>query len=194
MKTISLAAGKLHFTSDPHFYHSKMLGLRGHDSVEAMHDAMQHEWELSVRPTDTVIFLGDISFAGTTLTVDVLSRFRSHKILVRGNHDLGMSGAVLSLFDSVHDILSVKVQDGEETQRIVCCHFPMLSWDQQHRGAWMLHGHSHGSCQYPNPRPRILDVGVDSKLGFPISYAQVKAFMQLKAPDVVTADHHKPLT
>ena len=73
-------------------------------------------------------------------------------------------------------------------QRIVLCHFPMLTWNRAHYGAWHLHGHCHGSLDGKFDGKR-LDVGVDCHDFAPISYPEVKALMAKK--DFVVVDHHK---
>lgn len=71
-------------------------------------------------------------------------------MLIFGNHDkrIRKTPTVLQLFDDAVDLMTVKVADEDATdgiQRIVLCHYPMLVWDQSHRGAWHLHGHCHGT-------------------------------------------------
>ena len=51
----------------------------------------------------------------------------------------------------------------------------------------MLHGHSHGSLQYPF-KAKIMDVGVDANGFKPISFEEVKLIMDKISTHQV--DHH----
>lgn len=173
---------RIHFSSDPHFWHSRLATIRGFSSVEEMNEKLIDNWNKKVRLDDTVYLLGDVSFAGTTKTVDVLERLNGKIHLIRGNHDRELTGNVLSIFASVKDLDRIKIvthnPDGtSDVQRVVLCHFPLLVWDMAHHGAWHLHGHSHGSCRYPNPNAKILDVGMDPQMLRPISFDEVSAVM-----------------
>jgi hypothetical protein len=53
-------------------------------------------------------------------------------------------------FTQVNDLLTIEVKDNESYQPIALCHYPLLSWDRQYYGAWMLHGHCHGTLIYPD--------------------------------------------
>lgn len=199
-RSLTIGADRVFFTSDTHFWHVNAARFRGYlDSngdpdVEAMNNDIIARINAKVPAHATLVMLGDISFAGTTRTVDVLNDIKCRKVLVRGNHDKAMNGHVLLCFNEVHDLLNVKVQlpGTDDPQRIVCCHFPMLAWDMQHYGAWHLHGHSHGSCRYPEPRPRILDVGVDPNQFTPLSFWEVSK--KIGHSPIVTPDYHQPKT
>ena len=72
-------------------------------------------------------------------------------------------------------------------ERMVLCHFPMLTWNRSHFGVIHLHGHSHGNMKYPYPM-RIMDVGVDCHGMAPISLEQVQE--RMKDVAAFSADHH----
>lgn len=189
MKSLSIAAERLFFTSDPHFWHHRAAQMRGFDSPEVMNQALIKNWNAKVTRDDHVVITGDLSFAGSAKTVEVLEQLNGHLHLVLGNHDKALSGVVLSMFDSVHSLVTVKATlPDDQVQRIVCCHFPMLSWDMQHYGAWHVHGHSHGSARYPAPRGKIIDVGVDPQNLAPVSFAELKA--QFDLLPTVSGDYH----
>lgn len=196
-RAVTVHADRAWFVADTHFFHHKAAQMRGFDSPDWMNNALINAWSQVVRATDHVFVLGDLSFAGTMNTNRVLGHLPGRLHLVRGNHDKALSASSLERFETVSDLLTVKVQDvdaeGEPmVQRIVCCHFPMLSWDMQHYGAWHLHGHSHGSARYPSPRARLMDVGVDAtgKPYRPVSYKEVKC--ELGALPIASHDYHTP--
>lgn len=184
----------IYFTSDPHFHHKRLAELRGFASVEEMNEALIDNWNTTVLPKDEIYVLGDLFFCGVSLSQDILSRLNGRKHWVFGNHDkaLRKNPAILSEFVSAQDLKEIKVNDEEAqggAQRIVLCHFPMLTWNRSHFGSWMLHGHSHGTLNYPHPM-RIMDVGVDPNGMRPVSYHKAKAYMADKC--YVAVDQHRP--
>lgn len=181
------------FTSDTHFWHRNALKFRRFDSVEAMNDVLVDAWNQTVGPDDDVFHLGDLSFAGVEKTVDILERLNGHKHWILGNHDreLGQKEAVRGFFHQVEHYAELKIPDQDAprgVQRIVLCHFPMLSWNWMHHGSWMLHGHSHGTLQQPFDGMRLMDVGVDPNRLTPVSYDEVKQYMHARRGHV--CDQH----
>lgn len=75
-------------------------------------------------------------------------------------------------------------------QRIVLCHYPMTTRHRIARGAWMLHGHCHGSLRYPYEPGKIHDVGVDPNKQAPVAFERLAAMMAKRA--VFAMDHHAP--
>lgn len=194
MSSVHLNGEKLWFTSDPHFGHKAAAQHRGFgEDVDAMNDAILTGWKC-MRPEDTLVIIGDLSFLGTKKTVAILEQVNVKMILVHGNHDKGLSGATLNCFANGGDILTVKVddptpEDPAKVQRIVCCHYPMLTWDMAHHGAWHLHGHSHGNAVYPHSNTTMMDVGVDTnRTLMPYSYKYVKNHMAHRT--YRATDHH----
>ncbi|MGK3946735.1 hypothetical protein ABK046_51280, partial [Streptomyces caeruleatus] len=62
----------------------------------------------------------------------------------------------------IHDKLEIKVDvGGPHKQRLVLDHYAHRTWNQMHRGAIMLHGHSHGSLL--DTGGKIADAGVDAR-------------------------------
>jgi calcineurin-like phosphoesterase family protein len=201
-------ASKVHFASDLHFWHNKAAHFRKFGDTPAdvirMNEAIIENWNAHVSMLDRVYLLGDVSFAGAKKTIEVVTCLKGRITLIRGNHDKGLTDHVESYFDEVYDIHTAKIAENQadgtaEVQRIVLCHFPMLVWDRCHHGAWHLHGHSHGTCKYPNPDLKIMDVGVDA-LQIPqgeviqtvISYDQAKSVMSTRVSG--SQDYHNERT
>ena len=90
------AQHKVFFTSDTHFCHDKgFLYLpRGFDNVEEMNDAQIIAWNRTVRPTDTVIHLGDFlvgaGYESQQACENVLNQLNGNIIYLWGNHNAGM--------------------------------------------------------------------------------------------------------
>jgi calcineurin-like phosphoesterase family protein len=150
------ALARIFFTSDHHFGHGGALGLfkRPFANVEAMNKAMLNAWNAIVGPDDQVYHLGDFALMRDADRVgSLLGALHGEKHLVRGNND---NDDVTSLpeWATVQDYLEMTL-DGH---RLVLCHYPFRSWNGMHKGAWNLHGHSHGRLK---PLRRQVDVGVD---------------------------------
>jgi len=85
-----------YFYSDPHFSHEAMLKyepIRGEMflNVPEMNEYLIKEYNKVVNRTDTVYFLGDISFCGKDETERLIRRMKGNKVLILGNHDRSRS-------------------------------------------------------------------------------------------------------
>lgn len=178
---------KLFFTSDTHFGHKNIIEYcnRPYRSVEGMREQFIYLWNRKV-PTDGIVFhCGDFAFADKGEVADILNRLNGTIILIQGNHDgedKRESRQWLHLFEEVHSMLRIHVVD--HAQSITLCHYPMLVWDRNSNGAWMLHGHCHGTLL--NSRGLILDVGVDCNPHYePFSFMEIKQLMLKKRLEVM---------
>ncbi|UBM12691.1 metallophosphoesterase [Cupriavidus metallidurans] len=181
------------FTSDTHFWHRGALKFRSFDTVEAMNAAMIDAWNCKVGPDDDVFHLGDLSFAGVERTLAILERLNGRKHWIMGNHDRDLAKKEVKWhFREIEHYAELKITDPDAVQgvqKIVMCHFPILSWNWMHHGSWMLHGHSHGALKHPYDGMRMMDVGVDPNGLAPVSYSEVKAYMSGRRGHV--CDQHK---
>jgi calcineurin-like phosphoesterase family protein len=187
--TVTVSAERLFFTADTHFYHKNInyIMKRPYSSMEEMIETMILLWNTTVPKDGTVFHLGDVSFGNTTNTVSVLGQLNGKIHLIKGNHDHGMSATVREIFTTTSDYTELLVNEGGGTkQRISLMHYPLRVWNHSHYGAWNLHGHSHGSLE---PIGKQLDVGVDCCAYKPISYHDIKKYMD--ASSIVNQDHHK---
>lgn len=180
------------FTSDTYFGHANIIkySKRPFANVDEMNEALIANWNAVVKPTDIVWHLGDVGFMSDAKLEAILVRLNGRKNLIFGNHDKSLrknKGLLGRCFESWQEKKYLKVPiDGGE-QRIVLNHFPELTWDQKHRGAFMLHGHCHGTMKYPFTA-KILDVGVDPSGYAPLSFETIYA----KLSPIVDQgfDHH----
>lgn len=184
---------KVFFTSDHHFHHKNIIRYtdRPFLSLDHMHDVFVKNWNATVGINDTVYHLGDFSFSRN---VDDVKRVMS---LLNGNisllalpwhHDGGWlekcdvivsaNGEYVTLLPAIY-VLSVPwmKKDGY-TIKVTLSHYPMAEWEASHYGAWLLHGHSHGSW-YDRSGRNVMDVGVDSNNYSPVSLADVIERMDL---------------
>jgi calcineurin-like phosphoesterase family protein len=174
---------QLFFTSDTHFFHSSMLkpeyGGRPFTDVAHMNECLIENWNAVVGPSDTVFHLGDFSMSGPKRALEIIPRLNGHKHLIYGNHDIKLrkecnrlvtirhqlkSSVASGFFESVHDIVQIKVVDPDAcqgVQRITLCHYAMLTFNKSHYGAWQLYGHSHSNLVERHTSLQM-DVGVDA--------------------------------
>ena len=157
------------FTADHHFGHKNILRFckRPWDNIND-HDAdLIERWNRVIAKGDTVYYLGDFSFLSPGYTKAILQKLHGKIHLIRGNHDKVLKGELLTYFESVSELKRLSING----QQIVVCHYPMLSWQSKYRGAWHLHGHSHGKCE--PVADKMADVGVDLWDYTPVSYEQL---------------------
>ena len=174
---------KTFFVSDTHFYHSNIIKycLRPFADAHEMNEALIANWNNAVTQDDVVYHLGDFAF-GDALGVDrVMRRLNfAHFHFIKGNHDK-------PFLDWYHNFgnedLARKVtvyphflETHINKQKFVLCHYAMRVWDQSHRGAMHLYGHSHGTLP-DDPNSKSFDVGVDCHDYAPISLERVLHLM-----------------
>ncbi len=163
------------FTSDQHYGHSNIIRFcnRPFNDVHEMNESLIKNHNSVVKTDDIVYYLGDFGFMDVDKLKNILVRLNGQKILIYGNHDKVIKGAVgafKSLFLHMTDYLEINVYGN----KIILCHYPMLSWNGSGRGSIMLHGHSHGTSEYGNLKnSKILDVGVDCHNYAPISAKEI---------------------
>ena len=162
-------AAQIWVTADTHFGHDEAIGLfsRPVRDVREMDEMLLEGINSRVGKRDTLLHLGDFmgpmawsgedGDASVARARELRERIRCRRIeLVRGNHD-PRKRRFERIFDAVHDILSFRGWGGGN-ERIVCCHYPMRSWQGMWNGALHLYGHAHGAAEEVG---RSCDVGVD---------------------------------
>jgi len=164
-------SARIWITADTHFTHTEAIGLFARPvaagDVTGMDDLLIERINDRVGARDRLIHLGD--FLGprdwknegcdqTRADAHALrERIRcKHVELVRGNHD-PTPKRLRGLFEDVHQMLSIKGWSGGP-ERIVCCHYPLRTWQGIFHGAFHLYGHAHGAMPQHG---RSCDAGVD---------------------------------
>ncbi len=157
------------FTADTHFGHGGALGLhrRPFPSVAAMDGAMVADWQAAVGPDDEVWHLGDFAVGRRVDAAGLLAALPGRKHLLTGNNDPAATTG-LPGWTSVQAYAEVTV-DGTA---LVLCHYALRTWRDMGRGAWNLHGHSHGRLP---PLRHQADVGVDAQAFRPVTLAALMA-------------------
>jgi calcineurin-like phosphoesterase family protein len=149
-----------------------------------MNETLIANWNNVVTPDDVVYHLGDFAF-GDALGVDrVMRRLNfAHFHFIMGNHDKpfidwyhNFGNEELTRKVTVYPhFLETKIQGNKFT----LCHYAMRVWNESHRGAMHLYGHSHGTLP-DDPNSKSFDVGVDCHAYRPISLERVLAIMATK--------------
>jgi calcineurin-like phosphoesterase family protein len=177
---------QIYFTSDTHFGHTNIVKYSGRPfAARAMETALIANWNAVVRPGDIVYHLGDFALCDVDKAIEIVKQLPGQKYLVFGNHDKAVrkDKRFLAHWIWAKDMADITVG----SQRIVLSHYAMRVWNQSHRGAWQLHGHSHGSLK-EEPHMLQCDVGVDCWNQRPVSFEQIAAKMATKIYQPV--DHH----
>lgn len=223
---------KVWFTSDLHFGHRMMVAHRNmasmpieeyfrlrdegatsrelvtEDELTAMNAAIVDMINSTVPAGDTLFILGDAAWHAKAPAVqDFFADIACNDMhLLVGNHDIRNSYIASGVFSSVRSYREVSHKvDGKRT-RMFLFHFPILSWEDCHKGSIHLHGHSHGGGD--NGNLKRFDVGIDAHeahiaLGLPIpgpddcrmvrplSFAELTAAAETRT-GFVEYDHHTP--
>lgn len=174
------------FTSDTHYGHTKVIEYASRPFTDSheMDEAMIARWNAIVRPGDLVYHLGDFALSRPEHAVKTVRRLMGNKYLVFGNHDKRLRKDVefLGCWVWSRDLTQIEVGD----QKITLCHYAMRTWNQVHRGAWQLYGHSHGSLT--ESAARSTDVGVDCWDYAPVPFEALQKLMVNR--EHVPVDHH----
>lgn len=147
-------------------------------SLEEMDGTIISNWNNKIQHGDWVYILGDFCWGDRKMWCYFLNQLSGHKILIQGNHDRDKNIPEDKFVEVVPGFLNLSMKDPEikgGEQRITLCHYPMLSWYHSHMGAWQLFGHVHGKLDILRGQ---MDVGVDSNDFTPVSYHEVKKFIQ----------------
>jgi len=137
------------------------------EAVEIMDNTMIDAINANVGVDDTLWHMGDFAMPGKHDLARKCRAYRDrincqHVNIVWGNHDRRLE--IRALFEDAYDLVKVAVEG--QKAKIVLCHYALAVWDESHRGAWHLYGHSHGMVEdWMNANlsdRKSLDVGVDN--------------------------------
>ena len=181
---------KAFWTADNHFGHANVIRLcsRPFDNVAEMNTAMIDNWNAVVPEDGIVIHLADFCLGKDAAHFMRHLNGSIYILHLPWHHDKrwlkGWSGKYDFYYDKINfcriatlisPLSIVRCRELEIT--ITLSHYPLDSWEKSHYGAWHLHGHSHGNLDHKKGR---LDVGVDCWDYAPVSFDQVKFFMEHK--------------
>ena len=175
------------FTSDTHFFHRMVAGLRGFESTEAHDEAIIANWNAKVRYDDIVWHLGDVGMTESdTKILTKVDRLLGRIHLVTGNHDSPWPAhrqsckkqrTWMGVFESVQAFAKIKI--GSEP--VLLSHFPYNGDHSPHdrytqfrlrdEGAWLLHGHIHQETRMTSDHS--IHVGLDAWDLAPVSVDEI---------------------
>jgi calcineurin-like phosphoesterase family protein len=128
---------------DTHFSHRGIVKFlradgvtkeRPWDNIEEMDEALVNNWNSVVRPTDTVIHLGDVVINRSALPI--LDRLNGIKELVKGNHDVFRLDEYSPYFKNIHG--------GRSFDDFILTHIPVHPASIE-RWKGNIHGHLHSN-------------------------------------------------
>jgi calcineurin-like phosphoesterase family protein len=166
------------FTSDFHLGHFNIIRYcnRPFADTREMDEVIVDRLNASVKPNDTLYFLGDFCLGKPENVAAYRNRLACQTIhFVDGNHDK-TTQKLQHLFSSWSSLSEIHVGK----QGIVLCHYAMKVWPSHSRGTWQLYGHSHGNLP-DDPISLSMDVGVDSHDFRPWHFDEIQAFVKIKA-------------
>jgi calcineurin-like phosphoesterase family protein len=210
MKIILNKGQRLWFTSDTHYNHANICSattkwkdpvtLREFKTLEHMNSHLAGNINEVVGQDDILFHLGDWSFGG----FESIEQFRNQIVcqnihIVTGNHDHHIEnnrGDCRKLFSSVNKYaeLNVKWPVGPEMHEanFVLMHFPIASWNNMARGAIHLHGHVHFNPNMRLQEGKMMDVGCDGNMLYPIQMNEVLHIMKDRpVKSLFKNDHHE---
>ena len=139
-----------YYISDTHFGHENIIkydaanGARTFRSVQEHDDLIVENWNRVVTKQDEVYILGDFSWLYARETEEIIKKLNGAKFLIKGNHDRWCKdGACKKLFQGIYDYKMIQ----DEDKNIVLSHYPIMFYQNQHRGSIHLYGHVHCTAE-----------------------------------------------
>ena len=135
----------IYYISDLHIGHKNAIRFdeRPFADIDDMEREIVRRWNEKVGADDDVYILGDVFYRYKGNRADFLKRLGGRLHLIVGNHDFEIlkNEASLGCFESVDKLRQI-VDDG---RRVVMCHYPIISWNMKHFGAYHVYGHVHAN-------------------------------------------------
>lgn len=117
------------------------------------HDKLIKEnWNRVVHNNDNVYILGDIGREGgnkdNEYLCEIISTLKGNKILVQGNHEKLNDNRLRQLFKEIIPYKEIADNYNGINHKLILCHYPILFWNNQHKGWLHLYGHVHMSDEW----------------------------------------------
>jgi calcineurin-like phosphoesterase family protein len=172
-----------------------------------MNETIINNWNLIVKPNDTIYHLGDVMFRCKNKTVaeEFLNKLNGNiKYLIIGNHDQKEVTTAKNWQWARYSLQEMKL----DNQLIILSHYAMRVWRNSCHGSWCFSAHSHNGMNATRYNEisggLILDVGVDSAAYYygngelkkenykPFSYEDIKKIMAEKQKAITAAGFCQP--
>lgn len=176
------------FISDFHLYHKNVIGFdnrpfrdeNGEPDVNKMHRTIITNWNEVVGDNDVVFYLGDLCFGRPEWANNIIYALKGKIHFIMGNHDKYNDIVNSKRFETINDYVDLNIlnSDVDRNLHFALMHYPIFSWNRQHHGSFMIHGHSHGNlhhgetADFYNGR-KVMDVGCNLINYTPITYKEV---------------------
>ena len=181
------------YSSDSHFRHKMVAGLRGFDSIDEHDQVLVDNWNAVVKPDDFVWHLGDVGLGNELGVLACASHLNGRKHLITGNHDPCWPGhrdsrkrqrLWLDYFESVQAYAKTRI----EGRTVLLSHLPYLgagdhTAEERHslfrlsdQGEWLVHGHLHSPERLTGPRS--VHVGLDAWGLHPVAEGAIAALIR----------------
>ena len=137
-----------YYISDLHFgcqnkYENRTLE---HDKL------IKENWNRVVHNNDNVYILGDIGREGgnkdNEYLCEIISTLKGNKILIQGNHEKLNDNRLRQLFKEIVPYKEITDNYNGINHKLALCHYPILFWNNQHKGWLHLYGHVHMSDEW----------------------------------------------
>lgn len=178
----------IYYTSDLHFGHRLVAGLRGYDDTDAHDQAIINYWDTKIKKDDIVYVLGDLAINNPTRAIDIVESRPGRKRLIWGNHDFGhpmrrdaprWTNRYLDAFEWVAPFARRRIGGRD----VLLSHFPytedrdtarFMQYRLPDMGEYLIHGHLHNAFAITSPRE--IHVGWDAWHSF-VSENQIETLI-----------------
>jgi calcineurin-like phosphoesterase family protein len=187
-----------YFSSDFHLSHNRLREIRGFDSIKIMDDLILEKFGDTVKNKSNFYFAGDLSWNPNAARnfFNLVHKKEIQFFWALGNHERNRKDYKDYISDCrcIQHILDIEI----EGQPISICHYPMISWNRSHFGAWQLFGHHHKQKSGGNPgRLDTLIVGKQLNINLefhdykPWSFLEIVEYMKTKSDnwDLIVKDN-----
>ena len=172
----------IYFTSDLHFNHNKdfLYEPRGFSSIVEHDYEIIERWNSTIRPGDTVYFLGDIGMSNDIdYLVECISILNGDIKWILGNHDSPNRVARISGLPYIEVLgYGEKLKVSKNTS-LFLCHYPVLTMPRSLDGE--LNGRTYSICGHSHTKDKWADwniggiyhVELDAHNCYPVSLEDI---------------------
>jgi calcineurin-like phosphoesterase family protein len=164
----------IYYTSDLHFGHRLVAGLRGFDNTDDHDQAIISHWYDTVNNDDIVYVLGDLAINNPTRAIGIVSELPGRKRLIWGNHDFGHpmrrdAPRWTKWYSQAFEYTAPFGRRRINGRNVLLSHFPytedrdtarFMQYRLPDMGEYLLHGHLHSAFAITSTRE--IHVGWDA--------------------------------
>jgi len=202
-----LVWGCLHYDHDPQ-WDKPLWHIRGYKSAKDHNEGLVKNWNSKANENTIGFLLGDTIFGmgGAEKLKDLFNKLKFKELYIcGGNHTACFWQLLQECSENIYEFYGKKVTfypNYFETfingQPVVMSHYPILSFNGQGKGSFMLFAHVHGRLKdsrvglaYLNSGARVMEVSVDVN-PFPLTWVEINRMLKNKKP--VSFDGHGETT